>query len=167
MDRSTLIATFLLIPLPAAMAVVSCLPPAADEPAASTGPTVPQIECPGTQCPCPCDAPMTCGPHGACTLPCTAPEDCGGAQGETCLGGLCGISCEPGGLNDCAAVGMAGGSCLIIDRTAVCGYSRTGVWPRAGTIADPGPQHGEAMTTLHSTSGGTTPIRSGAKENRP
>jgi len=80
------------------------------------------IPCPGLQCPCPCSAPLTCGPHNACTKPCATATDCGGTPGETCLAGLCGVVCDPGGLDDCGAVGMASGACLTLMGTAVCGY---------------------------------------------
>lgn len=81
------------------------------------------ISCPGTQCPCPCAPPLTCGPHRACTKPCESPADCGGVRGETCLGGLCGVACTPGGPDDCAAIGMVDGVCLTIQGAHVCGYA--------------------------------------------
>jgi hypothetical protein len=80
------------------------------------------IPCPGTQCPCPCEPPLVCGPHWACTRACSTPEDCGAISGETCLAGLCGVVCRPGGPDDCGAVGMAGAQCLGIHGVSVCGY---------------------------------------------
>lgn len=98
---------------------LGCWPTPTDLPSAGSDGGIP---CPGTQCPCPCAAPLFCGPHNACTKPCTTAEDCGGAQGETCLGGLCGISCRPGGPDDCGAVGMGGATCREIQGAAVCSY---------------------------------------------
>lgn len=101
-------------------ACIGCAVTSDSAPAATTD--AHGITCPGLQCECPCAAPMVCGPHNACTQPCDGPSDCGGAEGETYLGGLCGISCTPRGLDDCAAVGMAGAVCLVIEGSAVCGY---------------------------------------------
>lgn len=102
----------------AALVLAACSIPAA--PGAGTDGGIP---CPGPQCPCPCAPPLVCGPHGACTRTCSAPTDCSSQiDGETCLGGLCGVSCRPGGGDDCSAVGMAGSVCLTIQGTDVCGY---------------------------------------------
>lgn len=80
------------------------------------------ISCPGLQCSCPCEAPLVCGPSGACTWPCTSDDECGHILGAACLGGICGVSCEPGGPNDCEAVGLRGAACVLIQDTPVCGY---------------------------------------------
>lgn len=92
------------------------------------------IPCPGPQCPCPCEAPLFCGPHRACTRTCSTPEDCSAVAGETCLTGLCGVVCRPGGPDDCSAVGMLEAVCLEIHNTAVCGY------PPEITVVPGGPE---------------------------
>lgn len=87
------------------------------------------LECPGSlQCPCPCEEPMFCGPHGACTIYCQVDDDCGDLGGESCImgdsmKGLCGVRCTPGGVNDCQATGIPKPVwCQTIDETNVCGF---------------------------------------------
>lgn len=101
--------------------------------ATSTGGAI-GISCPGPQCPCPCDAPLVCTPANTCGLPCGEnsavdesgesghADPCSSVQGESCLGGVCGVVCTVGGLNDCMAVGMRGANCVTIENTAVCAY---------------------------------------------
>lgn len=117
--KDLLLVLALCSPWPAALAGLACYVPVA-MPAGDTGDH--GFPCPGPQCPCPCAAPLICGPHGGCSSPCVTPEDCGGPSGETCLGGLCGVLCRPGGADDCAAIGMRGGACLTIQGVDVCGY---------------------------------------------
>lgn len=99
-----------------------------------SGGTAGGLPCPGPQCPCPCEAPLVCTPANTCGLLCGEDsvvddsvgddhnEMCSGVQGETCLGGMCGVVCTVGGLNDCTAVGMQDANCVTIENTAVCAY---------------------------------------------
>lgn len=101
-------------------------PPVTDEGPATGGPI---LSCPGeTQCPCEAACPegMTCGPTNACTKPCKEHADCSsGVSGESCLGGLCGVPCNPKIPNGgCVPSGMPGSVCQQIPGTTTyaCGY---------------------------------------------
>lgn len=120
----------LCLPFAICCAILSCVPQPIPVPAGDTDERR-GIECPGALCPCPCEAPLVCAPNDACAAPCSSDQDCGPLSGNGCLGGLCGVSCTPGGFDDCSAVGMIGSVCLEIQGVAVCGYTPAVVAPSA------------------------------------
>lgn len=100
-------------------------PPTTDAP-----PPPPVLTCPGeTQCACAdgCLAGQLCGPTNTCTTNCASDDHCkSGVSGEACIGGMCGVPCDPG-IEDggCGPAGMPGAICVTINPGEhYCGYLR-------------------------------------------
>lgn len=112
-----------------AVVLMACPTEAPRTPGDTTG--APGLQCPGaTQCPPDgagnCAPGMLLGPNGACTVGCVSARECPRVvSGETCLAGLCAVSCDPDILpsGGCQDAGMPGAICTQREPgTPVCGY---------------------------------------------